>query len=181
MNKKTYQVWSILQDNSSTTSKVQRIKATQNQFFGRGMIAGAAIATFVVMVIGLGIFLSYEAAIAKPPTDYLPPIPGIVIDSSAEIPDSIRQASPELQRVYDSSVKAEGEGQHRSLEEVRKEVDQMDSIFRAHGERVHIIIFPEDSNKEIVTPAGKEPPLFKPMKWLPFDPSERVERGEPGQ
>lgn len=87
---------------SSFLPVARQLSAREDRSFGRGMIAGAAIAAFVVMVIGLGIFYCYEASIAKPPLDYLPPVPGIVIDTTADIPDSIRQASPQTQHLYDS-------------------------------------------------------------------------------
>lgn len=65
----------------------------ENRSFGRGMIAGAIITLFVATVIGLSIFLSYQAAEATPPTDYLPPAPGSVIDTARnKSADSIWQA-----------------------------------------------------------------------------------------
>lgn len=98
----------------------------ENRSFGRGMIAGAIITLFVAMVIGLSIFLSYRAAEAPPPKDYLPPVARVVIDSAeargwpkgsiiyigslGEILDSIRQASPALQHLYDSKRVERREG-----------------------------------------------------------------------
>lgn len=41
----------------------------ENRSFGRGMIAGSLITAFVGIVIGLGIFFSYQAAHTSPPKD----------------------------------------------------------------------------------------------------------------
>lgn len=120
MNKQQEEIIELLADNICYSPQVQgmvihgvidKLAGRENRSFGRGMIAGGIIAFIVFAFIGTAVFISSQPAAPQ----ILPDRPGIVIDTSiddhSEIPDSIRQASPELQKAYDSSLKAREEGE----------------------------------------------------------------------
>lgn len=126
MNKRQLEILKILLSTATIGDKppiasipeaTELLAHREDRSFGRGMIAGALITAFVVAVIGLGIFFSYRAATATPPTDYLPPAPGIVLDTLYQ--DSAWKDYPQplpipkVEEIYDRAIRSE-RPQHKS-------------------------------------------------------------------
>lgn len=115
MNNQKHQIARILVDNVSYSPQIQGIAVgeaihllaeredkAENRGYRRGATTMLIIIASVGTVVGLGTFLSYRASNATPPADYLPPAPGIVIDTAAEIRDSHANTSVALDKWYDS-------------------------------------------------------------------------------
>lgn len=121
MNKQKEEIVNLLADNiefSESPRKlilgkvVDKLAERENRNLGRSQIncllIGAMIAFFISALVSFWLWRDDVPW----PLQTLPDRPGIVIDTSledhSEIPDSIRQASPELERTYDSSIAFSG-------------------------------------------------------------------------